>query len=338
MNTILVLTALELERKAVLEHLENIQDELHPETKTDYKIGYYNSPRGKIKVVAGITDQTNVNAGIETERALAHFSPTHACFVGVAGGLKDVKVGDIVIGDTVYGYERGKETDKGFLFRPEFALSSYDLVRIANSYGSSEEWKQKTSSLINDEFSDPISVFMGTIAAGEKVMTNIDSDTLSFIRTHVSSAYAIEMEGLGFLEACRHFSNVKSLLLRGISDLIKGKDGADEKGSQTYASKNVSAFLFGVIDKIFEMEIVPPNYRESLQDICQKLYPRGIESRDIWEKAGGYVYEMNLNKTGGEQWYEALKYIENGGRVTFPSLIKAMKEDFPNHELLKTLS
>lgn len=335
MNTILVLTALELERQAVLAHLENVQQELHPDTKTDYNVGYYNTPTGKVKVVVGKTDQTNTNAGIETERALTYFSPSHAFFVGVAGGIKDVKIGDVVIGKAVFGYERGKKAEE-FLSRPQFGLSSYDLERLAESYGNSEEWEEKSFKLANKQFSEKISVFSGTIAAGEKVVTNVHSDEIQFLKKFVSNALAIEMEGLGFLEACRPFSNLKSLLLRGISDLLENKKESDGSGSQNYASQNVAGFLFGLIDKL-SLQTNPSDLRSKLLEITYKLYPRGIESRDIWEKAGGYLYEMNLNKTGGEQWYEALKYIENGGRVTFPSLIKAMKEDFPNHELLKSL-
>lgn len=337
MNTILILTALELERQAVLSHLENIQQELHPETGTDYNIGYYNTPAGKVKVVVGKTDQTNTNAGVETERALTHFSPSHAFFVGVAGGLKDVNVGDIVIGKAVFGYERGKETDKGFLLRPQHGYSSYGLERIAESYGNSDEWKTKSATLINSEFSPSIDVYSGTIAAGEKVMANIDSETLLFLRTNVSNALAIEMEGLGFLEACRPYTQIKSLLLRGISDLIKGKDGSDEKGSQPYASQNVSAFLFGLIDKL-SLETNPLDLKNKLLEVAYKLYPRGIEDKDIWERAGGRLHEINLNKSGGEQWFEALKLIDNGGgNVTFSLLIQAMKEDFPNNKLLKSL-
>jgi nucleoside phosphorylase len=335
MNTILVLSALELERQAVLSHLENIQQKLHPDTGTDYKVGYYNAPTGKLKVIIGKTDQTNTNAGIETERALTLFSPSHAFFVGVAGGLKDVKVGDIVVGKSVFGYERGKETDKGFLNRPQFGFSSYDLEKIAEGYGNSEDWKTKSEALVDTQFSSSVRVYSGKIAAGEKVMTNIDSETLTFLRTHVSDAYAVEMEGLGFLEACRHFFQVKSLLLRGISDLIRGKDGFDEKGSQPYAAQNVAAFLFGLIDKMTFQSNTPT---DDILDLLYKLYPHGVEDDHLWERAGGALHKLRLNTTGGAQWYEAIKLIEKGiGGITMASLIVEMKKDYPENAALKNI-
>jgi nucleoside phosphorylase len=336
MNTILILTALELERQAVLKHLNDIQQELHPETGTDYNVGYYDTPAGKIKVMVGKTDQTNPNAGIETERALAFFNPSHAFFIGIAGGLKDVKVGDIVIGKAIVGYERGKEDEKlGFLARPQFGLSSYNLERLAESYGNSKEWKEKSQTLANSGSSSGISVFSGTIAAGEKVIANIDSVTYQFIKQNISNALAVEMEGLGFLEACRHYVQLKSLLLRGISDLITGKEGSDGKGSQFYASQNVTAFLFGLISNIpFSKDV-----NQEVLELLYKLYPMGVTDNNLWKRAGGELHRIKLNSTGGEQWYEAILLIKNGiGKITMASLIQEMKNDYPQNKTLKTLS
>src|SRR5258706_16206843 len=98
MNTIVIQTALTLEQMAVVNRLTDIGDYEHPVSKSIYKVGYYISNGSKLQIVVGRTNQSNVNAGIETERVIQHFNPTYLFFLGVAGGLKDVKVGDIVVG------------------------------------------------------------------------------------------------------------------------------------------------------------------------------------------------------------------------------------------------
>lgn len=167
-NRILVLTALSIERDAVISHLTDVEIEKHPEVGTDYQRGSFSGQSGKVDVVVGRTDQTNINAAIETERALQHYRPSHAFYVGVAGGLKDVKVGDIVIGSDVIGYERGKAEEGMFKPRPQFGASSYGLERAASSFASSSLWKTISASLIDTQFASEISIFSGTIASGER--------------------------------------------------------------------------------------------------------------------------------------------------------------------------
>ena len=49
--------------------------------------------------------------------ASAVFSPNAIALVGVAGGLKDLRLGNVVVADAVYDYESGKDTDRGYLPR-----------------------------------------------------------------------------------------------------------------------------------------------------------------------------------------------------------------------------
>ena len=339
-NCILILTALPIERDAVISHLVDVKLEKHSEVGTDYSRGFYESPSGSIDVVVGRTDQTNINTAFETERALQYYKPSNAFYVGVAGGLKDVKVGDIVIGSDVIGYERGKAEDDEFKPRPQFGASSYDLERAANSFASSSSWKAIATSLVDARFATEISIFPGTIASGEKVDASYRSSLHKHIKVNASHALAIEMEGLGFLKVCMTRPAVKSLLLRGISDLVNDKGEMDGKGSQLYASKNVAAFLFGLISELDLIDVKKEDTKnKQLFEIACKLYPRGIEDRKIWERAGGDLSLVILNTEGKGQWFEAIKLIELGGggtEITLNSLVQVMLEDFnQNKDLLK---
>lgn len=338
---ILILTALEVERLAVEQHLKNIVTLAHPSTGTDYIKGIYNCNDEPLEVIIARTDQTNINAAIETERAIAHFDPEYAFFVGVAGGLKDVKVGDIVIGRDVYGYERGKAEQNNFKPRPQFGASTYALERLAGQYAESEAWKQTTEKLLNPEFAPVIRTLTGTIASGEKVDASIDSNLHQFLKQNASHALAIEMEGLGFLEVCRMRPLVKTLLLRGISDLVGDKGQMDGKGSQPYASANVAAFLFGLLAQLdFSAATTEYTHEQKLVEIMCKLYPGGLRDNQIWIAAGGDLSLINLGQSGRGQWVEAIRTLKlgGGGKINIDSLIKTVADEYgDNKDVMKLL-
>lgn len=338
---IVVLTALEVEREAVLKHIDGRDLEKHSITKTDYIRGKYTSKGKTFDIVVGRTDQTNVNAAIETERALQHFNPEYVFFVGVAGGLKDVAVGDIVIGAEVYGYERGKSEEGNFKPRPKFGASTYELERMASAYAKSEDWIEKVKKLTDQQFAPTIKTLTGTIASGEKVDASTASEIHKFLIQNASHALAVEMEGLGFLEVCRMRPAVKSLLLRGISDLVKDKGIMDEKGSQPYASQNVSEFLFGIIEQLEISGSIPERTVENrLIEIMCKLYPGGLKDNGIWLAAGGNLSLVHLTQTGKGQWVEAIRLLKNGGggNISLKSLIQAVYNEYPVEDVKAVLN
>jgi len=337
---ILILTALEVERLAIEQHLKDIKPVLHPVTGTDYTKGTYCYNGGVLEVIVARTDQTNVNAAIETERAIAHFEPEYVFFAGVAGGLKDVEVGDIIIGRDVYGFERGKAEENNFKPRPQFGASSYSLERLAGQYAKSTAWNQTIENLLNSDFAPVIRTYTGTIASGEKVDASIDSDLHQFLKQNASHALGIEMEGLGFLEVCRMRPLVKTLLLRGISDLVDGKNHMDGKGSQPYASANVAAFLFGLLEQLDLSDVTTePTRDQKLVEIMCKLYPGGLRDNQIWIAAGGDLSLINLGQSGKGQWIEAIRTLKlgGGGNVNLDSLIETVAEEYGENKDVKEM-
>lgn len=337
---ILILTALEVERLAIEHYLNNIEPVLHPETGTDYTKGTYRCNDRNLDVIVARTDQTNVNAAIETERAIANFKPEYVFFAGVAGGLKDVEVGDIIIGRDVYGFERGKAEESNFKPRPQFGASSYDLERLAGQHAKSIAWKQTSEALQNPDFAPIIRTHTGTIASGEKIDASIDSNLHQFLKQNASHALGIEMEGLGFLEVCRMRPLVKTLLLRGISDLVDGKSHMDGRGSQFYASANVAAFLFGLLEQLDFSDIVTePTRVQKLVEIMCKLYPGGLKDNQIWIAAGGDLSLVNLGQSGRGQWVEAIRTLKlgGGGNVNIDRLIKTVAEEYGDNKDVKEI-
>ena len=122
-----VLTALEVEHRAVLAHLTNLREETHSQG-TVYECGTFEANGRTWDVALVQIGMGNPPAAFEAERAISFLAADVALFVGVAGGLKDVALGDVVAASKVYGYEFGKAGEH-FQQRPEVGRSTYRMVK-----------------------------------------------------------------------------------------------------------------------------------------------------------------------------------------------------------------
>lgn len=86
-----IITALGLECEAVCEHLTDLQP-VKLEQGTVYEEGVFDTGDCTWKVGVAEIGEGNPNAAAETERAISHFKPCIAMFVGIAGGRKDAQL------------------------------------------------------------------------------------------------------------------------------------------------------------------------------------------------------------------------------------------------------
>ena len=59
------------------------------------------------------------------------------------------------------------------------------------------------------------------------------------------------------------------------------------------------------------------------------LYPSGPMDGEIWARAGGDPSQLDVSGTGKRQWDAAIRKIRNGNQLRAPSLIAAMRGDYP---------
>ena len=240
-----VLTALPVEYDAVRAHLTDVAEVEHPEGDV-YERGLFRADERLWQVGIVEMGQGNPNAAQKTERAIAHFAPDVVLFVGVAGGIKDVTLGDVVVATKVYGYHSGKAASE-FQTRPEVGLPNYRIIERARAEARKDDWLKRLTPPIPDPRPR---VFLGAIAAGEQVVVSTQSESYRLIRQHYSDALAVEMESYGVLKSTHARSGLEALVVRGISDLLEGKAEADKGGSQERASGHAAAFAFQVLAKL----------------------------------------------------------------------------------------
>jgi nucleoside phosphorylase len=262
-----IITAISEEYKAVRAHFTDVEEETHPNGKV-YKWGIFSSNNRTWGVAITQIGAGNANAAAETTRAIDFFQPSVVLFVGIAGGIKeDVKLGDVVAATKIYGYESGKVEEEGFRPRPDAPRVSYRLEQRALSEANEEEWLQK---IPGRRPKRTPRAWVGAIAAGDKVLASRDSEIYNLLRSNYGDALAVEMEGHGFLQALRANQEVNAVVIRGISDLIEGKNRKGENTRQITAARHASAFAFQILSKL-DLGQIETQKEKQLQDEIGRL-------------------------------------------------------------------
>jgi len=244
LGTVVICTALDVEYRAVREHLQGPLKEKVGPGGTLYEVGVFATDRGVWTVALAQSGAGNTQAGIEIERAINQFHPRCVLFVGVAGGRKDVARGDVVIADYIYDYDTGKDTATGRLPRIKTHAPASRLLRRAQKISRDDEWQHRILPRRPETLPKAI---VKPVAAGSTVIADPDSAAAKYLDQHCGDAAAVEMEGYGFLHGAYTNDAVDALVVRGISDLLSGKTEAADQKWQPAASQHAAAFAFELL-------------------------------------------------------------------------------------------
>ncbi|MCD9589791.1 hypothetical protein [Streptomyces sp. 8ZJF_21] len=243
---VVVLTALEVEYRAVRAHLEDPRP-VRAERGALFELGVFRDGSAERTVAIHMTGPGNPGAAASVERAAALFAPRALLFVGVAGGVKDVALGDVVAADAVYDYETGKDTESGFLPRQKTHQSAYGLVQLARLVTVGDAWQRRIRP--GDDAPRP-NAHVKPLAAGGRVVAHHRSDVGLRLTAGAGDALAVDMEGFGFLAGAYLNQQLDALVIRGISDLLGDKGEAHDERWQPVASRHAAAFAFELIGRM----------------------------------------------------------------------------------------
>lgn len=244
-----ILTPIEVERQAVLAQLEHWEPYSSKKTHTLFSVGQFQGRHHRYKIYNLLSGSGVGETTAAIESMMHEFEPDIVLLVGVAGGVKDVQKGDLVIGERAYGYERGKQTGDAFLARPQVYHYSHRLIQQSRQLVDLNNWQERTQ--LQEEWpkADSSRVFFGPIISGNKVLVDSQADLTKFIKSHYNDTLAIEMEAIGCL-ALNRYERVRSLNIRGVSDLLDDKVQADHQNYQPLAAARAASFAFELLEHL----------------------------------------------------------------------------------------
>lgn len=287
-RVVVVLTALDLEYKAVRKHLKDIEQHRHS-SGTRFEIGTVEGTDCRIAV--GLVGVGNSNSAVLAERAIQQFSPVAALFVGVAGAVWDsTPLGQVVVADRVFAYQGGTSEDDGFKARPSEWKTSHHLSQLAHHLERSGTWAARLP--LDARMSDGSrpSVTFGAIAAGEVVLNSRVSVEARRIHKHYNNATAIEMEAAGIAHA-GHLNGAPVAVIRGISDRADGeKTSANDGTWQPRAAAHAAAFAIELAVELAneaeETSMTPNDSRATLPPAPTSTIVNNTASGNVGIQAG----------------------------------------------------
>jgi nucleoside phosphorylase len=143
--------------------------------------------------------------------------------VGIAGGLGDLRLGDVVVADRICAYEYGKLGSK---FVPRDDLDSPTDASIFSAAktlaGRHPRWFSELEHSDETRHQTP-RIAVGHVASGDKVVDDPTNDFFASVVHSRPGVLAIEMEGAGAATAVQDVRDMQRGatfgMIRGISDL-----------------------------------------------------------------------------------------------------------------------
>lgn len=253
--TILILTPLSLEYDAILKNLRKTKSFV--KSAAAYEVGYFKGKNHTYKIVVRETGMRNMEMALAAQKAIEECLPQMVFLSGIAGAIKDLEVGDVMVANKASLTSAGKEDKDGFKARPEVYYFSEELLARAQLLSRKTNWKKRTQ-----DGAPNAKVVFGGILADDKVVASVKGPIYSRLRVHFNDSISIDMESAGLGRVLQSHRTIHSLVIRGISDKLSNKVQADASGSQSVAADRAAAFLFELLYEMDASNFIPSDQQQ----------------------------------------------------------------------------
>lgn len=238
LGMVVLFVAIDKEHEAVCAKLAGPISTYISDDDLPYEYGFHETPHGRWRVFICQTGDGNSNAAAIVAQCLAALRPHISFYCGIAGGIKDVGIGDVVVGDTIYFYDRIKETDTATHSRPKDTRpANHRMLQMA-----------QIAARVAKRNGKAYKIYQKPIAAGGALVATSAGAVRTRLNLHFNDAIAVENEGTGYMLST-HIFETPALVIRGISDLLDKKDESDGAGHQELAAANAADFTFLILSQ-----------------------------------------------------------------------------------------
>ena len=235
--------------------------------------------------IASPTGAGNVEVCHALHQMIPECDPHLVALIGCAGGFPNkIEPFDVVAAPRVDYIARAKIGERTQL-RPQQEICSDIFIDHCKNVQLLDLWHQY---LLPDISNAPINVYFEPIVSGETVLVNSRSSFFRSARAASPKAVAIEMEGYGFLSACREH-RVEAAVVQGISDMLDNKNEPQAGGrpsnigldpAQFKATRHAAALFFATLDFI-NPKVFSHNHRSPKKDITEVSMILDADMHDI---------------------------------------------------------
>ncbi len=249
-------------------------------------------------------------------KALQVWTPKYVILTGVAGGFKDIKIGDILLPRKIWIFDLYKKTSEGQEPQPDSVETTESLVLLAERFFTNGDWgneiSEKYFQYLSNRRSNANCYADGSIVSSIELLEEVleDSDAISKYKKFDRKLYGIEQEAAGVGEALKNTS-ISWIDIRVVMDLADSTSRSyfkDENKQQ--AAKLAADFSLGFIEFLLKQQNNSQdqeevfNLKNSILDITN-LHEVSLKLREILIKiaTGGkrdnevnreYIYLKNI--------------------------------------------
>jgi nucleoside phosphorylase/tetratricopeptide (TPR) repeat protein len=190
------------------------------------------------------------------------FEPRWMFLTGIAGGIRKLRRGDVIVAEAVQALDYGKVEGGAFTRRSNYDWSAdFTLLDRASRLAADPQqaWVQEITEARPDSAAAPVSrATVGYVGSSDKVVDDLNYGFIVDALKTAPEIDAFEMEASGAgagVTLARAFRNVGILMIRGISD-EPGQSEAPDAGStqrgvwKPYAAHVAAVFTRLVIERI----------------------------------------------------------------------------------------